>query len=104
MGKIRYPKHRKSPYKHRVRSHTRKGRLVRSYERGKGERPLPAPRRRPVSPRSSGQFFRVRILYSDGGVETVIVNASSYLSAIDKGLMERRRLGTPYTIALARRM
>ena len=48
LKKRRYPKHRKKPYRHRVRSHIRAGIRVKAYWRGEG----PPPKGKPSKPQT----------------------------------------------------
>ncbi|MBW2672006.1 MAG: hypothetical protein JRD89_01155 [Deltaproteobacteria bacterium] len=86
-----YPKKRKSPYRHKVRAHKRKGRPVRSYERGKGPKPrdktrsrrrasaLRPARRSTIVKRRRG--YEVEIYLPDG-VEEVPVDSPDHVSAL----------------------
>lgn len=47
--KINYPKRRKQPQRHAVKSHKRKGKLVRSFLRGHGSNPIKPLKRRVIT-------------------------------------------------------
>jgi len=99
IRRIRYPAHRKSPYRHKVRSHIRKGRPVRSYMRGKGPKPYlanPVRRLRKFSRTS----FMVRIEYPDYSSENFSVRARTFVDALDRGIIERKQFKIPLTISL----
>jgi hypothetical protein len=104
---------RKSPFKHPVKQHLRKGRVVHHYERGEGK----APRVVIGSPRSVGASYRVNINYADAeafdpegkkypvshGAKTehLTVKARSYLDAMDQGLT-RIGSGVPLSVMMRR--
>jgi len=102
--RIRYPKVRKTPYRHKVREHVRsspKGKVVkvREYERGKGE-----PRKKvnvftkvKKFTKSSPRGFFLIINYPDGK-ESFEVKASSYLDAVSNGLIMRKRVDMPLSV------
>jgi len=108
------PKKRKSPYKHHVREHLRrngKGNLrpVRDYDRGKGDKPAPKPRRRRVvvsgsksSANPSGAVYGVVIYYPDYKSERLDIDAKDYRGALAGGL-ERRDITEPPKLVRIRR-
>ena len=105
---MRYPQHRKSPYKHRVRKHQRKNRPVHSYERGKGAKP--AVIRKLVkrsnlknNPGHNPEKFEVSIAYADSSSEKLDVSAPTYVAALSRSIEERKKTNIPVTFVLRKR-
>lgn len=93
---------RKSPYKHPVKEHRRKGNPVRNYERGKGNQVVKARRSRVVGGSSNPSEFDVSLYYYDNKRENVEVSAKNYSKALGSGL-ERRDAVSPVHIIRVRR-
>lgn len=89
--KIKYPKHRKSPVRHHVKSHSRQGKSVRSYTRGEGSRRIPSYTTKRRISKEEPKSFTINIKYSErkGDGESVLVFAKDYQSALDEALEER---------------
>lgn len=102
MRRIRYPKSRLPPIRHKVRAHVRrskKGRLirVRSYRRG-SRLPEPSALRQISLPNLYPII--VTIQYPEGS-ERLTVRAPDYVSALDVGLMSRREIKPPKAVVLS---
>ena len=85
--RIKYPQHRKSPYKHNVRSHTRKNRPVKRYVRGAGKKPVVRRRPRKIIQHKQNNSFTARVEYTDYSSETLDVSGKSYVEALDKVIL-----------------
>lgn len=85
---------RKSPIKHPVKQHLRKGRVVHRYERGDGK----APRQSIGRVRKLGGYT---VTVMGDRTETFGVDAGSYLGALDSGI--NRASTTPQAIRIRRR-
>ena len=88
-----YPKHRKSPIRHTVKSHTRQGHGVNTYARGKGTtRTLPPFTRRRVLPKEKPKSYTINFKYSNkqGDGESLIVIANDYQKALDEAFEEKK--------------
>jgi hypothetical protein len=94
---------RKSPIKHHVRQHRRKGRPVRDYERGHGSRPnkIAQPRLR-HSNQQSNSAYAVEIMYEALPSETIPVSAANYPDAIEMAMSSRREITSPWKIDVRR--
>jgi len=97
---------RKSPFRHKVSSHTRrspKGKTVKvtEYWRGKGKKPLRKLARRKKH-LTKNVSFKTRIKYVDGTEETLTVLAQTFPDALDAGLMHRTKIKPPATVVLER--
>jgi hypothetical protein len=100
-------KKRKTPYKHHVRGHKRAGFSVRSYERGKGDKPAPSrkARQKRFVPKETGKKkgkFEFYVTYVDGSKEFVDVDASSYPQALDAGFSARNSVKAASVVRLKR--
>ena len=89
---MKYPKHRKSPIRHTVHNHTRRGRNVSSYTRGEGSRIQPTfIQKRRVLKKIGPKSFTINFKYSnkpnDG--ESVVVIAPTYEKALDEAFEEK---------------
>ena len=105
---------RKSPFKHPVKQHLRRGKVVHHYERGEGKAP-----RLVIGSQSAGRggSYRVNVNYLDAedftpegrsypashGAKTLhlTVRAGSYLQALDQGIA-RVGGGTPVSVTMRR--
>jgi hypothetical protein len=103
---------RKSPYKHDVKQHLRKGHVVHHYKRGDGK-----PERRVIGAKTHGARFRVNVNYIDEGEhfqpgqrypesfgvksEHLTVSAADYPEALAAGLNQARK-GEPVTVLIRR--
>jgi len=100
-------KKRKSPYKHKVRDHTRRAPKtkrpirVRQYWRGDGAPPKPKPKLFKRSHQSQSTYL-VKILYSNVSGETFTVQSTDYPTAIDQGLLLRRKMEMPMQVEAKR--
>ena len=98
---------RKSPFKHKVRSHKRNNKPVDSYVRGKGEAPVkisdPSIRSKKMSgkPEGSGRF-NVRVLYDRLQTERFPVVAASYSEAIERALVSRVSVEPPVRVEVVK--
>ena len=97
---------RKSPYKHHVRKHIRKGKPVHDYDRGKGNKPSLI---RPFSIGGSTPYI-VKVTYPDTSSETVNVSSSgrnpapiAFRNALNIGVEMRRLIKPPKIISVRRR-
>ena len=97
---------RKSPYEHPVKAHTRKGRPVKRYRRGKGKKPLRVRRKRrvvtevgvikkvrriPVEKlKKKFRNYRVTITHVDAPSETVLTPGKDYANAADRGMVKKK--------------
>lgn len=86
---------RKSPIKHPVKQHLRKGRVVHHYERGSGKPP-----RVPIG-RAVGGEARFTVTIMGDKTETFTSDASGYLGALDSGI--NRASGSVQAIRIRRR-
>ena len=93
------PSKRKSPYKHPVKKHVRKGTPVNNYERGKGDKAIKNRRSRVVGGNPSSSAYDVTVQYI-GSTEVVIVDAKNYLNALDMGLENRDKIERPTSIRM----
>ena len=97
MSKHKYPKTRRSPSKHMVKSHIRYGRPVRSFTRGSGIRSQNPQRSKLVGKpfdedtRMEELAFTVNFKYSDKPKdgESVIIIADTYQKALEEAFEER---------------
>ena len=92
---------RKSPIKHKVRSHTRKGKIILDYFRGHGERPKKISK--PTvkiyeKSRKDMNKYRITIKYTGNQRESFTVEAPSYPKAIEQSLISRLRVTPPKQI------
>ncbi len=95
---------RKSPFKHDVKNHVRKGRPVVQYERGKGDQAKKSKRKSRVvggGSNSSSSVYDVTIIY-DGSSERFDVDARNYLGALGGGLSDRDRVDSPSIVRMRR--
>lgn len=89
---------RKSPVKHRVKRHTRKGKPVTSYDRGHGTHPasMKVTKRKITKTIQTGpKAYVVNFTYEDGTGETVPVIATSYKAAMAEAFEEKKDKRTP---------
>lgn len=100
---------RKSPHKHKVKEHTRQGRRIAEYERGKGKKPSRKIRRKTkkvVVGKKRGKIesdftkFVFTIIYQEGKEERSTIKSSGYFSALDDGLRKRKRTDPPHRIRI----
>jgi len=92
---------RKSPIKHKVRSHTRKGKIILDYFRGHGERPrkLSKPTVKIYEKnKKDTNRYRITIKYIGNQRESFLVTAKSYPNAIEQGLISRSKIIPPKQI------
>lgn len=95
---------RKSPIRHKVRSHSRRGLRgtysVRSYVRGKGERVQPITRKRKLTKERRPKSYTVNFKYSNkaGDGESVIVIATDYKEALAEALEEKKDVRQPIEV------
>lgn len=86
---------RKSPARHRVKSHKRKGKQVKSYERGSGTRQIRTTRRKLVgkegSSRKTMEDYEITFYYSKGRKETVPIAARDSDDALNLALERRKK-------------
>ena len=87
---MRYPKHRRTPRRHTVKSHTRAGSRVVSYVRGKGHHSAQTFTRKRVITKEPKSFV-VNFKYSEkkGDGESVVVIATDYHKALREAFEER---------------
>lgn len=97
-----YPTHRKSPYKHKVRAHKRKGIPVRQYERGKGKKPKERPPLRRKTAQMNGSTYRVVLIYPERERETLTLTGRNYVEVINPALQSRSRLEGPRQVRIRR--
>lgn len=94
---------RKTPYKHQVKNHTRSGRPVRSYERGKGRKPR-QPRKTSRSKKvvvgGAYSTIRIELEYFERSKEKFELKTNRYDSALSQGLSKRKNVEDPKTITL----
>ena len=102
MIDVKYPRRRKSPYKHHVTEHIREGHHVEAYVRGKGAKSNQPKRpfHRALLDKISG--FQVNIEYPNYSKETFDVKARGYLGALDEAIDERSMYMEPVRISLRR--
>lgn len=100
-------KKRKSPYRHKVRSHIRQGKRIKSYMRGDGEPPQKPQQKRQVgapvhvpSTTQSGTAYRTTIIYPNLSSETFHVGGASYGEALSTCLTQRTKPVTPKKVRL----
>ena len=79
---------RKSPIRHKVSSHTRDGKKVKSYKRGSGTKPTKK-LSKPTIKKPKGYTVKLRYSKRPHDMETVKVIATSYMRALDEALEER---------------
>lgn len=103
LKKIRYPNSRKSPIRHKVSSHTRRGRRVQTYLRGTGKGPyygLPVQtilaEKRRIKPKSYTVNFRYSSKPGDG--ESVVVISTNYQKALDEAFEEKVDSRNPISV------
>lgn len=100
-GSHKYPSGRKSPHKHTVSGHKRRGKWVQPFDRGRGTRPLKVRRSRVVGGKgdlpTNELAFTVNFKYSDkpGDGESVIVIADAPGDKLDAKTY-RRVLGEAF--------
>ena len=90
---------RKTPYKHPVKKHKRKGKPVNKYERGKGDKAKNQRKSRVVGGNPSSSAFDVTVNYV-GSAEVLNVDARNYLGALDRGLETRDKIERPTSIRM----
>lgn len=108
MRKHNYPKTRRSPAKHTVKSHTRYGRSVKSFTRGSGNRSQISQRSRVVGrvtdddTKIGVHAFTANFRYSDkpGDGESVIVFSDNFADASDEAWEERVDKRTPVAVEI----
>ncbi|MBA7493560.1 hypothetical protein ES702_04119 [subsurface metagenome] len=89
-------KKRKLPIRHKVRTHTRNGKRVRSYMRGKGKsesKPYIGKLRHEGSSRKTMEDYKIIFYYSKKRKETVKVAARDSDDALSLALKRRKRKG-----------
>jgi len=89
---------RKSPYKHPVKAHTRKGYPVTNYERGRGKKPRT--RSRPRKFIASGDSFNIQIFYEKEPSETFTQSGKNYAEVINPSLLRRKSPKNPTIMML----
>jgi hypothetical protein len=91
---------RKSPIKHQVRSHKRKGKAVRSYVRGHGAKTQSHVANPTIKPKNKPKGFTVILTYSKDpkDKEVIKVIATSYTRAIDEAFEEKTDKRIPIEI------
>jgi len=100
---------RKSPFKHKVREHTRAGRPVQRYVRGKGKKPrqltkhnksrvVGQTRAKSVIGDLGFRNFDVDIEYLQGSSERFTVRSPNYPSALNSGMSRRKSIDDPKKI------
>lgn len=94
-------KRRKSPYKHKVREHTRQNRPVVQYERGKGKQMF-SPRRSRVIGGNPGDTFDMTFFYIGEPREEFPVEAKNYGDALSAGIEMRDKPLPPKVIKMRR--
>ena len=89
---------RKSPIKHRVSSHTRRGFPVRSYVRGKGIAQTFTRKR--LLKKEVPKSFTINFKYSNrkGNGESVVVIARDYQRALDEAFEEKKDPRNPISV------
>lgn len=101
MVKLRhYPKHRKPPIRHTVKSHTRQGHRVNTHARGKGTRTISPFTRRRVLTKEKPKSYTINFKYSNkqGDGESVIVIANDYQKALDEAFEEKKDPRKPISV------
>jgi len=107
--KMKYPKNRHSPVRHKVKSHTRKdGTKIRGYVRGKGTRPHKTSRSRVVGKGVDDKTsigvhsFVINFKYSEepGDGESVIVLSDNFQDAQDEAWEERMDPRMPIAVEI----
>ena len=99
---------RKSPHRHTVRKHKRLGKTVHSYKRGQGDRLEKIKKRRTLlKPKQEAgsnveEKFYMSIEYDKGDSDSLVVNARTFGSAINAGMVQRRSIKPPHAITLTR--
>lgn len=102
---------RKSPYRHKVKGHTRAGKPVHNYMRGQGDKTV-AVRRKSRSRVVGGSSnhssnlseiaYDVNIYYADYRSERYSVDAKDYPSALMGGLEQRDTIEPPKIVRMRR--
>lgn len=97
-------KKRKTPYKHPVKEHRRKGNPVQKYERGKGDQAKKKSKRRSrvVGGGSVPSGYGVAIYYFDDRSERFGVGARNYVGALGYGLEQRDAVSPVHLIRIRR--
>lgn len=90
---------RKSPHEHQVGHHVREGRIVRDYQRGKGDKPIRTRRSRVVGETNPIEPYDITIFY-DRTKEKLNVDAKDYIGALDSGLAYRDEIQPPKIIRM----
>lgn len=95
---------RKSPYKHHVKKHIRRGRSVTDYDRGKGKQPKqPQVGKKPtLSYKQSSSNFIVNIRYTSITAERIPVHAVNAAQAIEQAMIMRRNIEEPLKVEATR--
>ncbi len=98
-------KTRKTPYKHPVKEHKRKGKPVQKYERGKGDQAKKNSKRRSRvvggSRNPARSIYDITVIYV-GASERLEVDAKNYIGALDSGLADRDEIETPKMVRMRR--
>jgi len=92
---------RKSPIKHHVRQHKRKGRPVHDYDRGHGKR-ISKPTLQCTKQTQSTGRYGVIIRYESLPAESFPVTASSFDEAIELAMNARTHITPPYAVEVAK--
>ena len=88
--KINYPNHRKSPVQHKVHKHSRDGKEVTSYERGKGKKkelPRRAVGKPTIKPTGTHGEYAVTVSYEVDASHFGVVKTSNYYDAAKRVLL-----------------
>ncbi len=94
---------RKSPVKHKVSGHTRKGKKIEEYVRGKGKKKKVSRRSRVVVGSSLVEVpYRVSIFYARGPREEFFVDVKSLDQGLREGMSRRESVSPPSVVRIRR--
>ena len=90
---------RKTPYKHPVSAHTRSGKPITNYVRGKGDKPTKSRRSRVVGESPLSSEFDVTVSYISTS-EKIPVEAKNYIIAFGRGVELREKTEDPVRVKI----
>ena len=93
---------RRKPIKHRVKTHKRNGRTVKSYQRGKGKSSKVVSKRKIIndegSARQTWETYTVIFHYHDKKKEKIVLGARDSDDALNQALKIRKRKAKPVSV------
>ena len=91
---------RKSPYKHPVSAHTRSGKPVTNYVRGKGDQVIKQRSSRVVGGNPSSSPYDVTISYPSSSEKVHVDDAKDNVGAFDNSMVSREKTEVPMSVRM----